>query len=246
MGTVVMPKNSADLDVLNPILEFYYEKNDWVENSDYIAYIKKYLLDNGIDDKEREPQHYTKRMQILAYFGFIEWEEFENSQSNRRITALGKKFYEAIKSKNQGLIDEVILKSLTKTVFGRNNFGAPNSNSDIEAPIVCIRAILDLSFVNKIEFAYLLYKMQDNGFTYSTIIKEIQNIRAGKLKPIQLPEEANKYTDWKPINFLERFNFLETENSETRININVLKNYKNQLKNLKIYNVDKDYNKPQI
>ena len=240
MGTVVMPKNSADLDVLNPILEFYYEKNDWVENSDYIAYIKKYLLDNGIDDKEREPQHYTKRMQILAYFGFIEWEEFENSQSNRRITALGKKFYEAIKSKNQGLIDEVILKSLTKTVFGRNNFGAPNSNSDIEAPIVCIRAILDLSFVNKIEFAYLLYKMQDNGFTYSTIIKEIQNIRAGKLKPIQLPEEANKYTDWKPINFLERFNFLETENSETRININVLKNYKNQLKNLKIYNVDKD------
>ena len=50
MGTVVMPKNSADLDVLNPILEFYYEKNDWVENSDYIAYIKKYLLDNGIDD----------------------------------------------------------------------------------------------------------------------------------------------------------------------------------------------------
>ena len=240
MGTVVMPKNSADLDVLNPILEFYYEKNDWVENSDYIAYIKKYLLDNGIDDKEREPQHYTKRMQILAYFGFIEWEEFENSQSNRRITILGKKFYEAIKSENQDFINEVILKSLTKTVFGRNNVGAPASDSDVEAPVVCIRAILDLSYINKIEFAYLLYKMQDNGFTYSTIIKEIQDIRAGKLKPIQLPEEANKYTDWKPINFLERFNFLETENSETGININVLKNYKNQLKNLKIYNVDKD------
>lgn len=240
MGTVVMPKNSADLDVLNPILEFYYKKNTWVENSDYIAYIKKYLLDNGIDDKEREPQHYTKRMQILAYFGFIEWEEFGNSQSNRRVTALGKKFYEAVKSGNRDLVNEVILESLTKTVFGRNNVGAPASDSDVEAPVVCIRAILDLSYITKIEFAYLLYEMQDNGFTYSTIVKEIQDIRAGKLKPIQLPEEANKYTDWKPVNFLERFNFLETENSETRISTDVLKCYKNQLKNLKIYNVDKD------
>lgn len=241
MGNVVMPKNSADLNVLNPILEFYYSKNDWVENSTYITYIKQYLLNKGIDDKEREPQHYTKRMQILAYFGFIEWEDFKNFQSNRRITFLGKKFYDAVKNKNQDLINEILIESLTKTIFGRNNFGAPTSDSDVEAPVVCIRAILDLDFINKIEFAYLLYKMQDNGFTYSTIIKEIMDIRTKKLKELQLPEEANKYTDWKPINFLEHFNFLKTENSETRINTNVLKKYKNQLRNLKIYNVDKDF-----
>lgn len=101
MGNVVMPKNSADLDVLIPILKYYYEQNEWVENSDYIKYLKNYLLDAGIDNKVREPQHYTKRMQVLSYFGFIEFEDFENSQTKRRITVLGKKFYEAIKNENQ-------------------------------------------------------------------------------------------------------------------------------------------------
>ena len=74
MGNVVMPKNSADLDVLIPILQYYYNKNTWVSNAEYIEYIKNYLLKKGIDDREREPQHYTKRMQVLSYFGFIEFE----------------------------------------------------------------------------------------------------------------------------------------------------------------------------
>lgn len=240
MGNVVMPKNSADLDVLIPILKYYYEQNEWVENSDYIKYIKNYLLDVGIDNKVREPQHYTKRMQVLSYFGFIEFEDFENSQTKRRITVLGKKFYEAIKNENQEEINKILLESLEKTVFGRNNCGAPSSDSDVDAPILCIRAIMDLKYINKNEFAYLLYKVQDNGFTYSTIISEIKAARNGILQQLQLPEEAQKYTDWKPINFLERFNFLKTENSKTTISEDVLQKYKKQLLNLKIYNIDKN------
>ena len=226
MGNVVMPKNSADLDVLIPILKYYYEQNEWVENSDYIKYLKNYLLDAGIANKVREPQHYTKRMQVLSYFGFIEFEDFENSQTKRRITVLGKKFYEAIKNENQGEINKILLESLEKTVFGRNNCGAPSSDSDVDAPILCIRAIIDLKYINKNEFAYLLYKVQDKGFTYSTIISEIKATRNGILQQLQLPDEAQKYTDWKPINFLERFNFLKTENSKTTISEEVLQKYK--------------------
>ena len=240
MGNVVMPKNSADLDVLIPILKYYYEQNEWVENSDYIKYLKNYLLDAGIDNKVREPQHYTKRMQVLSYFGFIEFEDFENSQTKRRITVLGKKFYEAIKNENQGEINRILLESLEKTVFGRNNCGAPSSDSDVDAPILCIRAIMDLKYININEFAYLLYKVQDKGFTYSTIISEIKATRNGILQQLQLPDEAQKYTDWKPINFLERFNFLKTENSKTTISEDVLQKYKKQLLNLKIYNIDKN------
>lgn len=240
MGNVVMPKNSADLDVLIPILKYYYEQNEWVENSDYIKYLKNYLLDAGIDNKVREPQHYTKRMQVLSYFGFIEFEDFENSQTKRRITVLGKKFYEAIKNENQGEINKILLESLEKTVFGRNNCGTPSSDSDVDAPILCIRAIMDLKYINKNEFAYLLYKVQDKGFTYSTIISEIKATRNGILQQLQLPDEAQKYTDWKPINFLERFNFLKTENSKTTISEDVLQKYKKQLLNLKIYNIDKN------
>lgn len=240
MGNVVMPKNSADLDVLIPILQYYYNKNTWVSNAEYIEYIKNYLLKKGIDDREREPQHYTKRMQVLSYFGFIEFEDYANSQSNRRITPLGKKFYEAISTENQAEIIKILLESLEKTVFGRKNCGAPSSDSDVDAPILCIRAIIDLKYINKNEFAYLLYKVQDKGFTYSTIISEIKATRNGILQQLQLPDEAQKYTDWKPINFLERFNFLKTENSKTTISEDVLQKYKKQLLNLKIYNIDKN------
>lgn len=240
MGNVVMPKNSADLDVLIPILQYYYNKNTWVSNAEYIEYIKNYLLKKGIDDREREPQHYTKRMQVLSYFGFIEFEDYANSQSNRRITPLGKKFYEAISTENQAKIIKILLESLEKTVFGRKNCGAPSSDSDVDAPILCIRAILDLDHINKTEFAYLLYQLQDRGFTYSTIISEIKATRNGILQQLQLPDEAQKYTDWKPINFLERFNFLKTENSKTTISEDVLQKYKKQLLNLKIYNIDKN------
>lgn len=240
MGNVVMPKNSADLDVLIPILQYYYNKNTWVSNAEYIEYIKNYLLKKGIDDREREPQHYTKRMQVLSYFGFIEFEDYANSQSNRRITPLGKKFYEAISTENQAEIIKILLESLEKTVFGRKNCGAPSSDSDVDAPILCIRAILDLDHINKTEFAYLLYQLQDRGFTYSTIISEIKATRNGILQQLQLPDEAQKYTDWKPINFLERFNFLKTENSKTTISEDVLQKYKKQLLNLKIYNIDKN------
>lgn len=235
-----MPKNSADMDVLFPILEFYYNKSNWVENSEYIDYIKKYLLENNIDDKEREPQHYTKRMQILSYFGFIEWQDLADSQSERRITNSGRAFYLALKNNNENEIFKIIVDSLKTIDFGRNNFGAPTSDSDVEAPVLCIRAILDLKYISKTEFAYLLWKLQDKGFTYSTVIKEIEDIRNNILKPIELPEDAKKYTDWKPVNFLERINFLVTEGNQTFISKNALDKYKLELRNLKIYNVDKD------
>ncbi|MCQ2588284.1 MAG: AAA family ATPase [Treponema sp.] len=239
MGSVVMPKNSADIEVLIPILEFYYKNPTWVENANYIEYIKKYLLEKGIDTKEREPQHYTKRMQILSYFGFIEWEDLENSQTARKITKSGINFYEAIRDDNQNKIVEAIIDALENTTFGRLNFGAPSSESDIEAPCLCIRMILDLKFITKIEFAYMLYKLQDQGFTYSTVLQEIKDGRDGIIQ-YTLPDEANKYTDWKPINFLERFHVLRTEDSETFIEPEVLKQYANRLKNLKVYSIDKN------
>ena len=241
MGNVVMPKNSADIDVLIPILEYYYKNRSWVDNANYIEYIKNYLLDKGIDIKEREPQHYTKRMQLLSYFGFIEWKNIEDSQSARRITKSGTKFYEAVVAKNNLLITESIIKSLENTTFGRANMGAPSSESDIEAPCLCIRMILDLKYITKVEFAFALYKLQDQGFTYSTVLQKIKDERNNSSN-LQLPDEANKYTDWKPINFLERFNILITDDSKTFINPEIKKQYENRLKNLKVYNIDRDIN----
>lgn len=65
--------------------------------------------------------------------------------------------------------------------------------------------------------------------------------------PIQLGDEANKYADCKPIMILVRWGFLtedETANATNGKHIiiadSVLRKYKQRLRNLKIYNIDKD------
>lgn len=68
------PKHSVDGETLKAVLGIYYAANDWVENSVYIDKARKVLSGLGLDSGDKEPQSYTKKMQILTYYGFIEWE----------------------------------------------------------------------------------------------------------------------------------------------------------------------------
>ena len=97
------------------------------------------------------------------------------------------------------------------------------------------------------EFAYLIWGLDDKGKTYTDAIRELEVYRKSGLM-VDLPEEAKKYTDAKPIMILERWGFLSEDDSESspkRIVINdyVLRKYHDRLKSLKIYNVDKCENK---
>ena len=94
MSLLVMPKQSADPDEMYSVLEIYYKINGWLSNKDLIEKLKLKL------QNKLEPQAYTKKTKIPAYFGFIEWEDQENSQSLRRITESGKRFFESLKNEN--------------------------------------------------------------------------------------------------------------------------------------------------
>ncbi len=243
MGKIVMPKNSALLDEIESVLQIYYEANDWLTNDVYKNKLKAMIGDDQYQSS------YTKKAQITSYFGFTIWEDIKNPQSRRKITDSGKKMYEAIKSDNESSVQDVLMNSLETVKFGRNNYGCPGSNSDVEPPSLYIRAILDLEYLTHKEFAFLLWKLEDIGANYTDSLVELRNLR--NQGTISLADEANKYEDCKPIMILVRWGFLDEDEDSTGgkhivIAPKVKEKYETRLRNLKIYNVDMDINDEKI
>lgn len=237
MGKIVMPKNSALLEEVEAVLDIYAEAGSWLSNDEYKIRLKEKIGD------EQYASSYTKKAQITSYFGFTEWEDISNVRSLRRITERGKLFYQHIKKKDQKGIVEDLIGSLEDVTFGRDNFGCPDSNSDVEPPVVFIRAALDLGYLTYKEFAYLLWKLEDVGGNYTDAKQDI--IKGRTDGNFEIPQEAQKYTDAKPIMVLIRWGLLSEESGSSRhitIPAWVKDKYEGRLRNLKIYNIDK--NKP--
>lgn len=239
MGKIVMPKNSALLNEIESVLKIYYEANDWIPNDSYKTRLKALIGDDQYSSS------YTKKAQITSYFGFTVWQDIRNPQSFRRITPSGKQMYEALQKNDTEKVQEVLLEALEQVKFGRDNYGCPDSNTDIEPPTLFIRAILDLGYLTYREFAWLLWKLEDLGANYTDSLQELRKLRSQG--PIQLGDEANKYADCKPIMILVRWGFLAEDESANASNgkhiviaDEVLKKYQPRLRNLKIYNIDKD------
>jgi len=170
MGALIMPKQSADKDEMKAVLAVYNEADDWLENSVFIDEIKRKI------NSELEPQAYTKKTQIPAYYQFITWQDLNNSQSPRKITEMGKRFYNALENNDESKIVEILLETIETTVFGRNVCGC-STDSDIEPPCLFIRCALILKYLTRKEFGYIIYEMADNGADLFNVISKIVNMR---------------------------------------------------------------------
>jgi R1.llaJI len=240
MGKIVMPKNSAVLSEIEAALKIYYEVDTWIENDDYKRKLKAIIGDDQYESS------YTKKAQIPSYFGFLEQEVKGDSRSRKRITDSGKRFYEAILRNAQDEIIELLIESLEAGNFGMNNDGAPSSDSPVEPPNLCIRAILDLGYLNNNEFAILLWQMADLNKSYEY---SINRLRTGNLPP--LPVEYNSYKDCKPIMIMERWGLLTSLDNPKGLIIHpdIMRRWGNRLAHLKVYNdfkedIKRNHNKP--
>ena len=240
MGTIVIPKNSASVEEVMGAMQIYYDANDWLTNADYIQMFKNRI---GILGDDGDSSAYTKRTEIGAYFGFIEWEDITKTQSPRRITPRGRRFLEHYNAKDTDAIHEAIMCSLEEVTFGRNNFACQSSDSDIDPPALFLRAVMDLGYLTSTEFAHLVYRMEYEAKHYTETIQEIEAYRARE-EAIELPDAAKKYKDNKPSLMLERWGVLiscqEGGSKRTSIDPTFLAKYQQRLRNLKIYNIDKN------
>lgn len=231
---LIIPKNNADAQTLDATLRIYYEANDWVQNSVLIDKLSSALDNLGIEDEKKEPQSYTKKTQVLAYFGFITWQDVTNSQSPRRITELGKRFYETRLAKDSDKAIAILIESLSTCTFGRNVIGC-DSDSDIEAPNVFIKASLLLKGLSNNEFAFILGQMELHGEEFHDAVLKIKVNRIKGIKTY--PEEnAKKWNDPKPITALKNWGFFNSD--DNTINDKVFLKYADQLLLLRTKNTE--------
>lgn len=234
MGKIVIPKNSASLEEVMGAIQIYYDAGDWLSNADFIQTYKNRI---GIIGDDTDSSAYTKKTEIGCYYGFLEWEDITRKQSPRRITPRGRVFLEHYNANDKDAVFEDIMRSLEEVTFGRNNFACQSCDSDIEPPALFLRAMLDLGYLTNTEFAFLVYRMEYEGYHYTETIGEIRRLRENEEK-IELPDEAKKFSDPKPIVIMERWGVLTSVEKGRAISKEFLEKYKNRLKNLKIYNID--------
>lgn len=204
---LIIPKNNADVATLDATLKIYYDAQDWVENETLIDKLSASLISLGIEDKKKEPQSYTKKTQVLAYYGFITWEDLTDKQSRRKITELGSKFYEARVSNDKMFVVDILIKSLSSHTFGRNVIGC-DSDSDVEAPNVFIKASMLLDGLTNVQFAYILGQMELEHRDFYDAVLQVKLDKLG-IHNLQLREDANKWADPKPITALKNWGLID-------------------------------------
>ena len=235
MGKIVIPKHSADIDEMNAVLKIHYDANDWVGSQEYTKKLKAMI---GAD---QYASSYPKKAQVPTYFGFLECKMTPKKRiTERRITETGKSMYEAIINDNIAERQRLLMDAIEKVIFGRNNGGCASSDSDIEAPDLAIKFILDTGYCTSHEYAYMIWNLHDNGKKYYQSLPDI--IKARNSDGIALQQEASNYADWKPILALIRWGFLkEADDGRQKVMIHpdVYSHYGDRLENIKVYNIDK-------
>lgn len=237
---LIIPKCNAEPQTLSLTLKVYYDAQSWVSNSDLIDRLSSMLIDAGIEDQKKEPQSYTKKTQVLSYYGMIEWEDPTNTQSRRRITEIGKEFYEKLIESDKFGIQRILVSILSHKTFGRNVLGCA-SDSDLEAPNIFLKSTLLLGYMTNKEFAYIIGKMELEGEEFADVLFDVLIKRKSNVT-VAPNEAAKKWGDPKPILALADWGLFETSTEKNvktyYLNKDVIENLGNELCTLRIKNTD--------
>lgn len=239
MGLII-PKCNAHPKTLELALKIYYEADTWVTNAELIEQLSNDLIREGIENQQKEPQSYTKKTQVLSYYGLLEWEDPSNTQSMRRITKQGKILYDTLIEDDKKTRQELLLDILSSRTFGRNVLGC-DSDSDLEAPNIFLKSCMLVKELTNKEFAYILGRMEFFNMELADALFEILIFRKrGEL--VQPDARSAKWADPKPILALADWGLLRTEmrgNSKYyALDENILTFFFDKLSKLKIRNTD--------
>lgn len=206
---LIIPKCNAESETLDLTLKVYYDAQDWVTNAELIDRLSMSLINAGIETQKKEPQSYTKKTQVLSYYGFIEWEDPDNTQSRRRITATGRKFYELRKNNDIPAVQALLVDVLKNNTFGRNVLGC-DSDSDLEAPNIFVKSTMILGHLTNKEFAYIVGNMELEHKEFADVLFEVLIKRERGIQVVP-SDAASKWADPKPILALADWGMFTTQ-----------------------------------
>lgn len=234
---LIMPKQTGKKDAFYASLKLYYEshmKGDkWYSNSDFKVNIQKLLpyLSKGAKDGA----YLVKQSELTRYFGLVFY-DYSKSVGRAHITNRGIRFYNAYLQNNTKLQIDILMESILNDSFGRNNTAIKSSDSDVDAPKLFLKSILNLSGITGKDLAYLLYVTHDKKVGYIDALQEFRS--SNKDKEINIPQKvSNKYVDVKFTILLTELGVCDiSDNKKYKLSKYVLENYGDKINKLSIYN----------
>ncbi|MCM1313144.1 MAG: hypothetical protein NC206_06420 [Bacteroides sp.] len=237
---LIIPKCNADSKTLDLTLKVYYDADKWVTNATLIEELPRLLQEAGIESKQKEPQSYTKKTQVLSYYGLIEWEDPANQQSRRRITGNGRKLYEYKRDGNVPGMQALLLDVLRNNTFGRNVLGC-DSDSDLEAPNIFLKSAMLIKDLTNKEFAYILGQLEYSNADLADVLFNVVMKRSNKIAVVPDVYSA-KWSDPKPILALADWGLFDVSRQGNtkfyNINSEVLLQHGEELMALRIRNTE--------
>ncbi len=234
---LIMPKQTARVDVFYATLDIYYNSyldgSRWVSNEKY-----KSLIQNLIPDLSRGAQdgaYMVKQSELTRYFGLV-YRDYPGRKS--KITDRGIKFYNAYLSMDIDKQRRILFESVLNDSFGRDNTAIQNSDSDVDPPKLFLKALYDLGEISINGFAYLLYITNDKEISYNDALIAWNNgIDFEREIPIEL---SNKYRDVKFAKLLKEFGIVDFIDSKYTLSSYSKNIYGEKLSQLSIYNKKPD------
>ena len=225
---LIMPKQDGRLNIVLKTLEVYVE-NKLVDNEVFKREIRKKILDISKPSADlTDGPALLKKSEMARYFGLVHY-SFENKVGT--ITKYGKNFLSGEKEKR---ID-IIFNRMNNISFGKNNSASKSSDSNLNPPILFLKALKEFESLSRSEFSYLLYAIQDKNKKYNDVINDVISLSYGAPSH---PNE-NKYGDPKFTVFFEEIGI--THELDKRFYLN--QKYLDRIDSLKIFSNDvKEFN----
>ena len=236
MNKPTVLRNSAEKEiVLGIALKIYYQKGDWVSNSDFLD-----KLDTEYDaiHKQRESRtggQAIAKFKPVLYYSLLDSKR-ENGENYFRINDAGKKFYEAFVKDDDDTMASILLAAIRTGNFGFNNRAVPNSDSPIDPPKVCLLSSLILDGISRYEYAYILEQLAERKLSTEEIFTRVRMARQAGEKLDMSDYARNNFADDKGILLLVQAGLLYDDNGLRKIPAKFIEEYRSTFESLTFLN----------
>lgn len=201
MGKLIMLKNDGQLDSFDETILVISNSGGVIGTDDFINAIK-----------EKHPQldktSCYHKTEACRYFGFV----LANNYSRYYFLTEAGTNYSRARSQKEKI--DAVLKALTSVTFGRNN-NAVSSDSDIEAPVVMLKAVSAMGSASMTQIGLILYYMDAENKTLAEAIDTVQKLsNPAEVRQHLTANKNSKYFDVKFNKLFEELGIVTKEQND--------------------------------
>ncbi len=191
IGNITFDKASMNMSYFLYTIKLIVEQGGSISRKEFVKRMADFVGVPAIKDGKENRTAYNKS-KLPRYFGFVDITEKQDG-SYLIITNRGREVYDyitstgddepaeqryAIKRADRDRFIELFLHSVLFDTFGKNNCGAEQSNTDVEAPKIIFKTLSDLGKATSEEICYVIFSLNNKVLhSYKEAIETIKTNR---------------------------------------------------------------------